>query len=111
MGHQFNSTGGRAAGRARFRNASLVLVGCGWKLMPSSAKNIRNDSRIPLSTLVAAKVRSAATNESSAGEDFRWLKPIENKTVSVIRTDSTFFNAILPERGYLVGGVDAANDT
>src|SRR6266436_5229554 len=92
MGHQFNSTGGRAAGTARLKNDSLVLVGCGWKLMPSSAKNIRNDSRIPLSTLVAAKARSAATNESSAGEDLRWLKPMENKTVNANTTASNLFN-------------------
>src|SRR6266850_7877415 len=79
--------------------------------MPSSAKNIRNDSRIPFATLVAAKAFSAATSESSDGEDFCWLKPSEQKTVSVSRTESTFFNAILPERDHLVGGVDAANHT
>ena len=79
--------------------------------MPSSAKNIRNESRIPFSTLAAAKAFSAATRESNGLEDFRWLKAREHKTVSVTRTESTFFNAILPERDHLVGGVDANNDT
>jgi hypothetical protein len=56
---------GGPVGAGLFCIASLVFVGCGSKLMPSSAKNAMKDARIPFSIEVRAKLRSAFTIWSS----------------------------------------------